>query len=190
MKKLPSNLADRPFSTAEAVAEGISKASLSRMAKAGILERLSRGVYRFGETDDSTGEDSYQMATLRCGWPSAICLLSAMEHYHVTDEIAKQIWVLVPAAKRIAAKDLKLIRSREPMWDIGIAKTKGYWITTLERTLIEGLLYKRRIGHQVAIAALKQSLAQRKVNLGQLVDMSNRMGVGHRIRPIIEVLGS
>jgi len=190
MIKLPPKLAKRPFSTAEAVAEGISKASLSRMAKAGILERLSRGVYRVEGSDDSTGEDSYQMATLRCGQPSAICLLSAMEHYHVTDQISKQIWVLVPATKRVAAKDLKLIRSRDPMWDIGISKTKGYWITTLPRTLVEGLLYKRLIGHRVAIAALKQALAQRKVNLGQVVDMANKLGVAHRIRPIIEALGS
>lgn len=168
----------------------MSKASLSRMAKTGILERLSRGVYRVSGIDDSTGEDSYQMATLRCGWPSAICLLSAMEHYHVTDQIAKQLWVLVPAAKRVAAKDLKLIRSRNPMWNIGISKTKGYWMTTLERTLVEGLLYKKLIGHQVAIAALKQALAQRKVNLGQTVNMANKMGVAHRIRPIIETLGS
>ena len=107
----------------------------------------------------------------------------------MTDEIAKQVWVLVPASKRVVSSDLKLIRSRDPQWDIGIRRTKDYWITTLERTLVECLLYKRLIGHQVALAALKQALSQRKVKLGHVYDVANKMGVAHRIRPIIEVLG-
>lgn len=220
MAKLPPQLLKRPFSTEEAIAQGISKASLTRMVRAGILERLSRGVYCVSSTalsgsgfgdgsgygggsgsgrghGDGTGgneyseqENQYIMATLRCGKPSAICLLSALEHYHLTDEIAKQIWVLVPAPKRVISKDLKLIRSRDPQWNVGIHKTRDYWMTTLERTLVDCLLCKRLIGHQVALAALKQALSQKKVKLGQVYDVANAMGVAHRIRPIIEALGS
>lgn len=190
MATLPPQLAKSPFSTEEAVAQGISKASLTRMVKAGVLERLSRGVYRINGADDGTGEDPYRMAAIRCGLPSAICLLSALEHYHVTDEIAKEVWVLVPAPKRVVSPDLKLIRSRDPRWNVGIRKTKGYWITTLERTLVDCLLSRRFIGRQIALAALKQALAQRRVKLGRVYDMANKMGVAHRIRPIIEALGS
>lgn len=169
---------------------GLSKASLTRMVKAGILDRVSRGVYQVSDRNIGAGEDVYTVATLRCGTPSAICLLSALEYYQITDHIAGQVWVLVPAPKRVAAKDLKLIRSRNPQWEIGIRKTKHYWMTTLERTLVDCLLYKRLIGSQVALGTLKQALAQKKVKLGTIYDMAKKMGVEHRIRPIIETLAS
>lgn len=196
MKKLPIRLFKKPFSTGDAVANGISKASLTRMVKAGVLERLSRGVYSISNVEGSGGseyseqEKQYFMATIRCGKPSAICLLSALEHYNLTGEIARQVWVLVPAPKRVVSKDLKLIRSRDPQWDIGIHKTRYYWMTTLERTLVDCLLYKRLIGHQVALAALKQALVQKKVKLGQVYDVAKAMGVAHRILPVIEAFGA
>jgi predicted transcriptional regulator of viral defense system len=218
MKTLLDKLSKRPFSTEEAIAQGISKTSLTRMVKSGALERLSWGVYQVsdavrdgrglgnslgmgsrsgaghgegsGGNEYSEQEKNYIVATLRCGTPSAICLLSALEHYHVTDEIADRVWVLVPDSKRVTSKDLKLVRSRDPQWDVGLHKTKDYWITTIERTLVDSLLYRRLIGHQVSLAALKKALAQKKVKLGQVYDMANSLGVAHRIRPIIEALGS
>ena len=180
----------RPFSAQEALSLGLSKAALTRMVKAGHLDRLSRGVYQMSGRDDETGEDRYRIATLRCGTPSAVCLLSALEHYHVTDQITKQVWVLVPEPKRIASKELKLVRSRNPQWDIGVRKMKQYWITTLERTLIDCLVYRRLIGSQVALEAIKQALTEKKVKLGDLYDMAKKVGVEHRVRPYIEALAS
>ncbi len=190
MKSIPLKLSKKPFSAREAVACGLSKASLTRMVKSGVLDRVSRGVYQLSDRIDGTGEDLYRVAMLRCGTPAAICLLSALEHYHLTDQIAKQVWVLVPEPKRISSKDLKLIRSRDPQWDIGIRKTQGYWITTLERTLIDCLLYRRLIGNQIALESLKQAVAQKKVKLGHIYDTAKKMGVEHRILPYIEALTS
>lgn len=194
VKKLPEKLATKPFSTKEAMKLGVSKAAITRMFKAGVLERLSRGVYQLSEGSlgggHSESEKNYIVATLRCSLPSAICLLSALAHYHVTDQIAGQIWVMVPASKRIVSKQLKLIRLRDSEWKIGIIKTKDYWITSLERTLIDSLVYKRFLGHQVALGALKQAISQKKVKLGNLYDMAKKMGVVHRIRPYIEAIGS
>ncbi len=189
-KALPSQLLEKPFSISEALARGISKASLTRLVKSGTLDRLSRGIYQVSNENDENNEDRYRVAALRCGFPSAICLLSALEHYHVTDQIVKHIWILVPQTKRVSSKNLKLIRSRNPQWEIGIRKTKHYWITTLERTLIDSLLYKKLIGGQVALEAIKQALAQKKVKLGSLYNMARKMNVEHRILPYIEALAS
>lgn len=190
MARLPSKLHKKPFSARRAADCGLSKASLTRMVKAGILDRPSRGVYQASGVDDATGEDRYRVATLRAGTPSAICLLSALEYYHVTDEISRRVWVLVPADKRVVSKDLQLVRSRNPQWKIGVRKAKDYWITTLERTLIDSLLYKRQIGNQVALEAIKQALAQKKVKLGSLVDMAKKMGALHRLHPYLEALAA
>lgn len=160
------------------------------MVASGLLERPSRGVYRASDAEENPGEDPYQVATLRCGFPSAVCLLSALERYHLTDQIPKHTWMLVPDTKRVSSSDLKLIRSRNPQWEIGIKKNKKYWITTLERTLVDCLFYRRMIGNQVALEALKLALSQKKVKLGSLYDLAKKMGVIHRITPYLEALAS
>jgi predicted transcriptional regulator of viral defense system len=189
LKKV-SALPKRPFSYQEALAAGLTKYALKKLLTAGAIEKIGRGIYQLVEQNNDWDESRYRSAMLRCGQPATICLLSALEHYHVTDQIPKQIWVLVPASKRVAANDLRLVRSRNPQWDIGIRKLKHYWITTLERTLIDGLLYKRLIGSQVAIDAIKQAVSQKKIKLGDLYDMAKQMNVEHRVRPYVETLAS
>lgn len=189
-KSIPSRIANAPFTTRDAVSCGLSKAYLTRMVRRGMLQRLCRGVYQSSGIDDGGNEEMYRVAALRCGIPSAICLLSALEFYHLTDQIPKQIWVLVPANKRIVSKDLKLIRSRKPRWDIGILKKEHYWITTLERTLIDGLLAKKWIGSQVALDAVRRAIKQNKAKLGDLYDMAKKMGVEHRVHAYLEALAA
>jgi len=189
LKKI-SNLPKAPFSYQEALAVGLTKYALKQLLVAGSIEKLGRGIYQRADQNDDWDESRYHRAMMRCGRPASICMLSALEHYHVTDQIPKQTWVLVPASKRVAASDLRLVRSRNPQWDIGIRKLKHYWMTTLERTLIDGLLYKRLIGSQVALEAIKLAVSQKKVKLGDLYDMAKQMNVAHRVRPYIETLAS
>ncbi|MCI0612678.1 hypothetical protein L0244_06785, partial [bacterium] len=151
---------------------------------------LSRGVYQAVTLESDDQEVQYKAATLRCGLPSAVCLLSALEYYHVTDQIPKRTWILVPAEKRVISKDLKLVRSRDPQWKIGIKKTKHYWITTLQRTLVDCLIYKRLVGSQIGIEALKQAVSQGKVKLSDLYNIAKKMRVEHRVRPYIETLAA
>ncbi len=112
------------------------------------------------------------------------------DHYHLTDQVPKRTWVLVPESKRVIARDLKLVRSRNPQWEIGIRKTQRYWITTLERTLIDCIIYKRLMGSQVALSAMKRAIVQNKTKPGALYDLAKKMGVDHRIRPYVEALAS
>ncbi len=180
----------KTFTTEEAIACGLSKSYLTRRVKTGELERISRGVYQAISLESDERDVQYKAATLRCGLPSAVCLLSALEYYHVTDQIPKRTWMLVPAEKRVISKDLKLVRSRDPQWDVRIKKTKHYWITTLERTLIDCLIYKRLVGSQTGIQAMKQAVSQGKVKLSDLYNTAKKMRVQRRVRPYIEALAA
>lgn len=220
MHKALHKLSQKPFSTKEALKRGLSKPNLTSMIEHGVLERLSRGVYQVTDTalnsqgfGDGTGwgmgsgsgtgrgdgsgggeytdlEKSYISASIRCATPSAVCLLSALEYYHLTGEITAQVWMMVPETKRVVSKDIKLLRCRDPQWKIGIEKHKDYWITTIERTLIDCVIYKKIVGSQVALEALKKAVGEKKVKLGKLYDLAKKMGVAHRLQPYIEILGS
>lgn len=95
---------------------------------------------------------------------------------------------MVPQGKRVQGENLKLIRARNPQWEIGIQKTKDYWITTLPRTLVDVLLYKNRIGSMVALETLKQALNEKKAKLSDILNTAKRLGVKHRIYPYLEIL--
>lgn len=187
---LPKKLAQRAFSLREALDQGLTKYTLQQQIRNGSLIRLTRGVYQMSSEENPGIESQYQAATLQCGWPSSVCLLSALEYYQVTDQISNKIWMLVPNEKRVRSKNLKLIRSRNPQWSIGIRKSKAYWITTLERTLIECLLYKSLIGSQLALEAIKKAVYQKKVKLGGLYDIAKKMEVVHRVRSYIEAISA
>lgn len=190
LKSIPKNLLKQPFSTQEAVKSGLSKATLSRMVKSGVLDRISLGVYQVSEQSVYDQESLYQVATIRSGLPSAICLLSALEHYNLTDEVSRHTWILVPASKRITAPSIKLVRSRNPHWEIGIKKKNGYWITSIERTLVDCILSMKKIGSQIALSALKRALSEKKVKLGRVMDIAKQMGVEKRILPYIQAFSS
>ena len=176
-----------PFSYRQAVEGGLNKYELGKMIDQGLIERTEKGLYVPASYDTTDMEGQYRLATLRCGEPSAICLLSGLDYYHLTDQIPKKLWIMVPQDKRVQSRELKLIRARNPQWEVGIVKEKGYSITSLERTLVECLLYKKRLG-LVPIEALKEALRQKKVKLSGVLEMAVRIKVEHRIIKYIEAL--
>lgn len=179
-----------PFTPKMAKENKVSYSKLKRLFRNGAVERLERGVYRvLGPRLSSNAlEDAFALASARIGSPNAICLLSALEYYHLTDEISSQTWLLVPTTKRSIHPDLHLIRAIKPRWKIGIEQHKGFKITSLERTLVDVLTNTRNPGKMLGIEALKQALSEQKTTLEKVTQIASRLGVFHRIQPIIEVL--
>ncbi len=180
----------RPFKFQQAIAAGMTKYELYKLVKAGAIEKINRGIYQISEQEEQIDENQFKVATLRCGKLSAICLVSALAHYQLTDQIPRSIWILVPAPKRVQDKSLRLVRSRNPVWDVGIVRTRDYNITSIERTLIDCLIFKRLVGLQTAISALREALKQRKVKLGDLFDIAKKMGVLNQVRSYLEAFSA
>ena len=133
---------------------------------------------------DYSEEYQFKVATLVVGAPSVICLISALSLYHLTDQIPKKTWIIVPNTKRMAIRGLRLLRQRDPKWDIGIVKQNGYCITSIERTLVESFCYSKIIGANTAIQALREAL--KKMTTGAKVyAMAEKMGVLHRLLPYL-----
>ena len=170
-----------------AAEHGLSFYELGKLVASGVVEQVARGIYRKSGGDIGE-EDQFRIATLRVGAPSAICLVSALSHFHLTDTIAKQVWILVPDDKRTTERTIKPFRARKPQWEIGIETFDGYSITTLERTLVECLTNRSRIGSQIGLDALRKAVGSKKTTLGKVMDMARQLGASHRILPYIEAL--
>ena len=125
---------------------------------------------------------------MRIDGPSAVCLVSALAFYGITDHIPKKVWLLVPEDKHSAHKDIRLFRSRNPNWKVGIESHKGYKITNLERSIVDALAMKRVLGVTLAVSALKNALQEKKTTLDKILKMATQLGVDHRVMSYIEAL--
>lgn len=187
MGQVPPELQKRLFTLRDARKSGVSRYSLAKLVSEGTVELVARGVYRLSK-GDLTEEDQFRIAVLRVGTPSAICLISALSYHGLTDTIPRKTWIMVPASKRSIYSDLQLFRTRNPKWQVGTEKHEGYSITNVERTVVDALCLRARIGTQIATEALRRAVQSKKTSLGKIMDMGKRLGVAHRIRPYIEAL--
>ncbi len=185
--KLPKNLQKGLFSTQEALKNGLNKKGLIHLVENSVIARVARGVYCHAEHDLSE-EDHAVLATLIVGKLSALCLLSALSYHQLTDIIPKKIWMMVPTEKRTQHSRLRLYRATNPQWNIGIQKEKNYWVTDIERTLVDCLVQKRLLGTQTAVDALRQSIKDKKTTLDKVLKMAVRLKVEHRIVTYVEAL--
>lgn len=182
-KHIPHGL----FTTQEAIKKGLNKKALIRLLESDEITRVARGVYCHAE-QDLAEKDQAVLATLLVGTPSALCLLSALAYHHLTDVIPKHTWIMVPAEKRTKHAALRVYRTANPQWRIGIHKKNGYWVTDLERTLVDCLVHRRLLGTQTAVEALRQAIVTRKTTLDKVLRMATRLQVEHRILMYIEAL--
>jgi predicted transcriptional regulator of viral defense system len=183
---IPKPLQSRPFTYEDALQNGLSLQKLRSLVQAGEINHYGRNIYLEAGLDYSE-EDQFQMATRLIGKLSAVCLISALSYYELTDIIPKQTWMMVPANKQTKNKDIRLHRVAHPYWDIGIVPKKGYSITSLERTIVEALAYKSKIGLPVGNHALRNCLESKKVRLKNLAEIATHLDLYKRIKGSLEV---
>jgi predicted transcriptional regulator of viral defense system len=182
---LPKQLKKQSFTYQEALTKGVTRYGLIKLLEMGEIERVGRGIYQSVDIELSQ-QLQFQEATLQLGSPSAICLISALDYFSLTDLVPTQVWVMVDDNKRTSLKHLKLLRCRQPNWNIGIKKKKGYWVTSLERTLVDCLVYKKQVSRSVAIEALRLSLNEKRTTLHKIISMAEKLKVFHLIYPTLE----
>jgi len=189
MTALPKTLLKKKaFSYQEIIKSGISRHYLHQMLADNKIEKISRNLYSVDGYNVYGQEEQYRVATIKVGGPSAICLLSALDFYDLTDEIPNKVWVFVPHQKRIRSNTIKCIRTRNPYWSIGIKKHDRYSVTSLERTIIDCLVYKRVVGANISTSSLKRAIGDKKIDIDSLISMAKKMRCFKRIIPYIEMV--
>ncbi len=185
-KSVLSRIGTGPLTAKELEGWGLSRNELKRLLEVGEIVRLGRGVYQLASSDIGD-ENQFRAATKRIRGQSAICAISALSHYNLTDEIPKQVWLMVGVGRKSSLKDVRLFRTRNPQWNIGIEVGDGYKITSMERSIVDCLVYQYKFGN-LGVDALKRALKDKKVTLSKIVNMAERLGVDHKIAWIIRVL--
>lgn len=164
---------------------GLGYYEFRKLISEGIIEKVARGVYQ-NASESYSEEDNFITVTSVIGKPCAVCMLSALEYYKLTDHIAKKTWLMVPITKRTSIANIRLFRRKNPKWNIGIENKKTYSITNIERTLVEAVVYRRMLGSDISMAALRKALKDKVTTLDKVWKMAGELGFKNRIKSTIE----
>ena len=88
-----SPLLEKPFfSTRESIALGVHPSNLAYYCKTGLIERVSRGVYRSSARESNIPFEWEDVALTAGSIPAGvICQVTALAYYKLTDEIPRQM---------------------------------------------------------------------------------------------------
>jgi len=175
------------------VARGIHTQALARLVGEGKLERVGRGIYR-AATPQVTGHHGLVLASVAVP-AGVVCLLSALSFHSVGTHVPQEVWIAVD--RRAARPGGHAV----PLWVVrfsGAALTQGIETHRLEgrpvrvynlaKTLADAFKYRNKIGTDVAVEALRQSLAERKVSPAEIDRYSRICRVERVMRPYLEAL--
>ncbi len=175
-------------------AAGIPAPYLTRLSRQGKLVRLGRGLYQLADfKDHHAAHDLAEVARLV---PHGIVsLLSALHVHGLTTQLPRSVWLMLPSKAR-APKHMpvpcEIVRASEPMRSAGrtTVSIEGVEvpITNVAKTVADCFKYRRRVGADIALEALRDALARRKTTHMELWHYAGICRVRAVMRPYLEAL--
>lgn len=154
---------------------GMAHSTLYNLISQGKITRLSRGIYSVTGLEPIGSEGDYIIANRKLEGECIIGGLTALAHYKLLDEVPRKIWLLVPPEVRTTDKRYRLLRTYRDL-SIGIIKKKEYKIVSLERALIDALVYISKIGERVAKKAIVKAIRTKQTSEKKLFEMAKLQG--------------
>ena len=173
---------------------GIARVVLSRLTASGQLERVGRGVYRLPERGGSEHES---LVTIAVKVPQAVfCLLTALQLHELTTQLPRQVWIAMPQGSHAPKMDyppVKMVQFSGDAYAAGVEVVQvdqvALQVYGVAKTVADCFKHRNKIGLDVAIEALKDALAQRKVTADELWRFAKICRVANVMRPYLEALG-
>ncbi len=177
----------------EAIHAGISRRTLYAMRDAGVLERLSRGVYRLASLPGLSAPDLVAVASRIP--KGVVCLISALAFHELTTQVPHAVDV---AIARGTEKPRINYPSVHVYWFSGDAFSKGLGTHTIdgkrvrlysaEKSIADAFKYRNKIGMDVALEALRTWRSRRRPNVNRLLKYARICRVERVMRPYLEAM--
>lgn len=179
--------------TAEALRLGIHPRTLYAMRDSGMLEQLSRGLYRLADLPPLSNPD---LVTVALKIPKAvICLVSALAFYELTTQIPQALDVALrnrAERPRLGYPPLRVFWFSGPAWSEGVETHQIDDITVRmycpEKSIADSFKYRRKIGLDIALEALRLYRQRDPVDVSKLLNYARICRVERVMRPYLEAL--
>ncbi len=177
----------------ELTQQGVHPMTLQRLVERGVIEREGRGLYRLAGTEISE-HYSFIQAAKRVP-KGVVCLLSALRFHELTTQKPFEVWLALERGTRRPTIDAPPLRVH---FFSGEAFTAGLETHELEgvpvrvystaKTVADCFKYRNKIGIDVALEALRDTLRQRKATVDEIWRYAEICRVARVIYPYLESL--
>lgn len=172
---------------------GLPREYLLRLHRQGKIVRTGRGLYSL---PDAAITEHHSYAEVGRRVPGGVfCLLSALAFHEITTQSPASVWIALPQGARRPAMitpSLKVVRLSGPSMTEGIEKhnVEGVPIRvySVAKTVADCFKFRNKIGLDIAIEALKDSLRQKKATVNEIFRYAKVCRVSKVIRPYMEAL--
>lgn len=179
--------------THQARKAGIHPRTLYAMRDQGILERLSRGLYRLAEAGPARNPD---LVTVCARAPDAvICLISALDFHHLTTQVPHAVYIAVQTGAReprIEQPPVEVFEFGGKAFSEGIEvhEMDGVSVRVYgpEKTLADCFKYRNKIGLDTAVEALRLYADRNEVRPDAIMRYARICRVAEVMRPYLEAL--
>ena len=179
--------------TADALRAGIHPRDLYALRDGGFLEQVSRGLYRLADLPPLADPD---LVTVAARIPKAVIALVSALHFHgLTTEIPHEVSIALPkgtARPRLEWPPLHVYRFSGAMYAGGIEvhERDGVELRVYgaAKTLADCFRFRNRLGVEVALEALRNALAERRLTPAQVLRAARLARVESVVRPYLEAM--
>ena len=179
----------------EAMQVGIHRRELYALRDRGDLEVISRGLYRLIDMPDPSLPDFILVAKkIPHG---VICLISALAFHEITTQIPHFVYVALPSQAHkpaISHPPMRYFWYSPKLLSTGVREHSidgcTVMIFDIEKTLIDFVKFRNKIGMDVVLEALKMYWHSRKANLEKLFEYAKLFRVDKILKPIMETIVS
>ncbi len=175
----------------EAIDQGISRYMLYSLRDKGVIEPISRGVYRLVELPPVSNPD---LVAIALRYPKAVvCLISALSFHGITTQIPHEVSLAISRDSRAPSTDyppLQVHQFTDEAYKAGIeehvidgAKVKVY---SPEKTLADCFKFRNKVGMDVVLEALKLYKSRMKFDHKTLLEYARICRVEKIMHPYLE----
>lgn len=181
-------------SASELTKGGARWEDLYRLRDEGALIELSRGIYRVANAPATAHLDL--IAVCRRAPDVMICLNSAASFWELTDELPEAVHIAVARGRHrpriaypatrvhvFAADSFALGRVHQP-----IESGETIAVSSKERTVVDLLRLRTRVGRDVALSALRTYLRKGDAKPGELLALACQLRIGTVMAEVLELL--
>jgi len=179
--------------TAQVLRAGIHPRDLYALRDAGVLETVSRGLYRLADLPPLAEPD---LVTVALRVPKGVIAAISALHFHgLTTEIPHEVSIALPkgtARPRLQWPPLRVYWFSGAMYSAGIDTHERDGVALrvygAAKTVADCFKLRNRLGIDVAVEALRTGLAERRFTPAELLRAAKTCRVAGIVRPYLEAL--
>jgi len=172
---------------------GLPKDYLYQLAKAGVLQKIGRGLYQWPGKEISQYQSLMEVA--KKAPQTVVALLSALRFHELTTQNPHEVWLAIDRKARCPVIDYPPVRW---VYFSGKAMTEGVERHRLDgvqvkvfspaKTVADCFKYRNKIGLDVALEALRDGWTKKRFNMDELHYFAKVCRVQNVMRPYLEAL--